>query len=205
MIKEYTLIALQKAINYALSLDDTSLNRIKKLDNKTLQIIILPLNISFFMLFKEQKIELLPNFNGKIDVSIKSNPIGLIKLSLLPSSKARSLFNDKIKISGDIELGQEIKKLFDNIDIDWESHLAQFTGDVAAHQIGSIFREGQVLKNRVINSMQRNITEYLQEEIIELPPKEEINDFFNDVDELSLRTERIAAHINKLLVEYESD
>ncbi|MCK1850929.1 YihY/virulence factor BrkB family protein, partial [Legionella pneumophila] len=33
------------------------------------------------------------------------------------------------------------------IDIDWEGHLAHFTGDVVAHQIGSFVRKGLEFKN----------------------------------------------------------
>jgi len=93
--------------------------------------------------------------------------------------------------------------LFDEIDIDWEGHLAHFTGDVVAHQIGSLVREGQAFKERITSSLRRNVTEYLQEEVRLCPPSEELRDFFNDVDDLSLRSERLTAHINQLLVEHE--
>ena len=44
-------------------------------------------------------------------------------------------------MTGDVELGQQVKTLFDEIDIDWEGHLARFTGDVVAFQVGSLFRQ----------------------------------------------------------------
>ena len=84
---------------------------------------------------------LLDHFEGHARYIIHSNPHRLNSFKFLPASKARSLFNDKIRISGDIELGQ-LKKLFDEMDIDWEGHLAHFTGDVVAHQIGSLVRKG---------------------------------------------------------------
>lgn len=199
MIKKYSLMALQTALNQALSLDESMPAKIHALHGKVLEIIISPLNVHFFIRFAHHTMQLLEKYDAHPDTVIHSSPLGLIRLSLLPASKVRSLFNDKIRLSGDIELGQDVKKLFDELDIDWEGHLAHFTGDVIAHQIGSVVRQGLAFKNRVDTSIRSNVTGYLQEELRVFPPHEEVNDFFNDIDELSLRAERLAAHVNQLL------
>lgn len=204
MIKKYSLMALQKAINRALSLDESIPAKIQALDGKVLEIIITPLNVHFFIRFAHHEIQLLTHYDNQPDTIIHSSPLGLIRLSLLPSSKVRSLFNDKIRISGDIELGQRVKKLFDEIDIDWEGHLAHITGDVVAHQIGSLFRHGLAFKRQISTSLRHNVSEYLQEEKRLFPPREEVTDFFNDIDTLTLRAERLTAHINQLLARYEA-
>ena len=193
-------MALQKALNHALSLDESMPAKIQELHGNVLEIIISPLNVHFFIRFEHNEIQLLATYKGRPDTVIHSSPLGLIRLSLLPASKVRSLFNDKIRLSGDTELGQKVKQLFDELDIDWEGHLAHFTGDVVAHQIGSVFRQGLAFKNRVDTSMRNNVTEYLQEELRVFPPREELDNFFSDIDELSLRADRLAAHVNQLLV-----
>ena len=199
MIKKYSLTVLQKAINHALALDESMPTKIEALHGKSLEIIISPLNVNFFMCFAHHELLLLAEHDGDADAIIRSSPLGLIRLSLLPASKVRSLFNDNIRISGDVELGQQVKKLFDEIDIDWEGHLAQFTGDVVAYQVGSIFRQGLAFKRQLSESLRHDITEYVQEELRVFPPREEINDFFNDIDELSLQVERVAALVNQRL------
>ncbi len=204
MIKKYSLLALQKALNHALTLDDSMPEKIKALHGKILEVVITPLNVHFFIRFENTELQLLATCTEHPDTIIHSNPLGLIRLSLLPASKVRSLFNDKIRLSGDIELGQRVKKLFDELDIDWEGHLAHFTGDVVAHQIGSIFRHGLAFKQRLSSSMRHNVTEYLQEELRVFPPREEIEDFYRDVDDVSLRAERLAAHVNQLLTLHET-
>lgn len=203
MLKKYSLKALQIAINQAAKLDENMPAKLRTLDNKSLEMIISPLNVNFFILFKDGEIILLDRFDREADTVIHSNPLGLIRLSLLPASKARSLFNDKIRMKGDIELGQQVKKLFDGMDIDWEGHLAHFTGDVVAHQIGSFVRKGMAFKKKFDESMRQNISEYLNEELRVLPTKYELEDFFAEVDELSLSVERLQAHINQLLNHYE--
>ncbi|RUR26983.1 ubiquinone biosynthesis accessory factor UbiJ [Legionella qingyii] len=205
MLKKYSLKALQIAINKAAKLDELMPARLKALDNKTIEIIISPLNVNFFIHFKDGEIILLDCYDREADTVIHSNPLGLIRLSLLPASKARSLFNDKIRMTGDTELGQQVKKLFDEMDIDWEGHLAHFTGDVVAHQIGTFVRKGMAFKKKLNESLQQNVSEYLQEELRVMPTKYELEDFFVAVDELSLSVERLQAHVNQLISRYETN
>lgn len=203
MLKKYSLKALQKAINKAVQLDEDMPAKLQALDKKCLEMVISPLNVNFFILFQNREIILLDHYDKEADTVIHSSPLGLIRLSLLPASKARSLFNDKIRITGDTELGQHIKKLFDEMDIDWEGHLAHFTGDVVAHQIGSFFRKGLKFKKQFDESIRQNMAEYLQEELRVVPSKYELEDFFAEIDELSLSVERLQAHVNQLISHYE--
>ncbi|MGQ3889636.1 ubiquinone biosynthesis accessory factor UbiJ [Legionella sp. CNM-1927-20] len=198
MIKKYSLKALQTAINKALSLDESMPTKIKALHGKVIEIIIAPLNVNFFITFKEEQLCLLERVTNAPDTIIHSNPLGLIRLSFLPASKARSLFNDKMRVSGDIELGLAIKRLFDEMDIDWEGHLAQFTGDVIAYQLGSMIRRGVEFKRQLSASLQNNMTDYLQEELRLFPTHEEVENFFTDIDHLVLDVERLHAQINLL-------
>ena len=197
--------ALQKAINHALALDESMPAKIAALDGKVLEIIVAPLGANFYIAFQSEELQLLHHYDGRPDTIIHSSPLGLIRLSFLPASQARSLFNDKIRISGDVELGQQVKKLFDELDIDWEGHLAHFTGDVVAHQIGSLFRQGIAFKKQLSDSLRHNLSDYLHEELRLFPPREEIDDFFNDIDKLALDVERLQAHINQLMAHYEID
>jgi ubiquinone biosynthesis accessory factor UbiJ len=205
MLKKYSLKALQKAMNKALNLDEHMRDKLLALNNKTIEMIIAPLHVNFFIHFNEGEICLLDCYEGQVDTTIQSSPMGLIRLSLLPASKARSLFNDKIRMSGDMELGQNVKKLFDELDIDWEGHLAHFTGDVVAYQIGSFVRKGLSFKQKLNESMRQNVTEYLQEELRATPSKNELDDFFADVDEVALNAERLQAHVNQLISRHEID
>lgn len=205
MIKKYSLKALQKAINHALALDESMPDKIAALHGKVLEIIVSPLGVNFYIAFQHEELQLLHHYDGQPDTIIHSSPLGLIRLSFLPASQARSLFNDKIRMSGDVELGQQVKKLFDELDIDWEGHLAHFTGDVVAHQLGSLFRQGLTFKKQLGDSLRHNLSDYLQEELRLFPPREEIDDFFNDIDKLALDVERLQAHINQLTAHYEID
>jgi ubiquinone biosynthesis protein UbiJ len=198
MLKKYSLKALQKAINHAMNMDHGMSSKCEALEGKVLEIVIRPLKVHFFIQFQKGVMLLLDRYEGQADTIIQSNPIGLIRLSILPASKARSLFNDKVQILGDLVLGQQVKRLFDDIDIDWEGHLAHFTGDVVAYQIGCFMRKGLQYKKQWKQSMRQNLTEYLQEELHVLPSSNELDDFYHQVDELSLQMDRLEAHVHEL-------
>jgi len=178
-------------------LDDAMSDKLCRLEGKVILMIIVPLQVQFFIRFTGGEIVLYEHLE-RADTVIQSSPLGLIRLSVLPVSKARSLFHDEVKLSGDIELGQQVKKLFDEIDIDWEGHLARFTGDVVAYQIGSLVRRGRAFKRSLSASLCNNVSEYPQEELRCFPPQEELKDFYNDVDILVDDTARLAAQISLL-------
>ena len=66
-----------------------------------------------------------------------------------------------------------------------------------AYQVGSWAREAQAFKEQVTLSLRTNTTDYLQEEATLFPPREALQDFFKDVDELSLRMERLKARFDE--------
>ncbi|MCX7117890.1 MAG: SCP2 sterol-binding domain-containing protein [Legionellales bacterium] len=199
MLKTTSLLILQKALNHALALDESMPMKLHALEGKVLEMVISPLQVRFFICFASHELQLKAHVEGHVDATIHSSPLGLIRLSLLPASKVRSLFNDKIRVSGDVTLGQQVKALFDEIDIDWEGHLARFTGDVIAYQLGSLVRQGMAKKREVSASFRQDLTTYLQDEVRLFPASEEILDFYHDVDELSLSVERLSARVKQLL------
>lgn len=205
MIQEYSLRLLEKAIQKTLALDADLPRKIAPLRHKIIKIVINPLKAHFYMIFEDTTLQLHKDYPTPPDTVIHSTPLGLIRLSLLPASKVRSLFNNQIKITGDTLVGQEVKQLFDTLHIDWEGHLAQFTGDVIAYQLGSLARFGLDVKNRLQSSLNHQVTEYIQEETRLSPSREEIEDFMNDVDELSLTVARLEAHLNHYLAKNEKN
>lgn len=56
MLKEYSLKALQTAINQAMKLDEQMPQKLQKLDGKTLEMVITPLNVNFYIRFKGRRV-----------------------------------------------------------------------------------------------------------------------------------------------------
>src|SRR3990167_3846325 len=178
MIKDYSLYLLEVALNKALYLDDSMASKLKPLNAKTIELSLTPFQWSFYLTIENAKIKLATEVTASPDTIIYSSPLGFIRLSLLPASKVRSLFHDGIKIECDVSLGQQLKRIMDEIDIDWEGHIASFTGDVVAHQLGLGVKKLKSVSRNIQSSVAFQLSSYFKDQNSCLPTKEMLNDFF---------------------------
>lgn len=188
---------LQQALNYYLALDPESKPKLFHLDNKVVTIELQGVNVTFQLHFKTGTIQL--HFTDFIDANtiIKGKPLSMLHMALTPQQRKR-FFEDDVSIEGDIELGQDVIDLFDTLEIDWEEYVSQYIGDIPAHQINRVARKIQQFGKRLNDSLQQSTNEYVHEEKNLFPPKEALADFFKEVDELRMDTDRIEARIKNL-------
>ena len=82
---------------------------------------------------------------------------------------------------------------------DWEEYLSYVTGDVIAHRLyNGLGRARQSFKH-ILNSFEKNITQYLQEEINFLPPREEVEDFYQDIHYLNSKIQNCEEKIKNII------
>lgn len=194
MIKENSLKLLEKLINHGLFLDPEMETKISPLEGKSIKIIINPPHISFFIAFHHKKLNLSTASTQEPDTIIESSPSQFIRLSVSKSQNSRP----NIRLTGCPILAQELQSLLSELDIDWESYLAEFTGDLLAHQLGTWFKSCHTYTKQIQSSFIENLSEFIHEESRLSPPPEELNDFYNDVDQISLETERLEAKLHYL-------
>lgn len=195
-MKNALISAIEKAVNRLLALDPDSEKRLIKLQDKTAVIELLGLSLVFNLFFDRGKIRFAAEVHQP-DVTIRGTPLSLAQVTL-NKTKRQKFFAEDVVIEGDAELGQQIILLFDELDIDWEENLSQWIGDVPAHQIGKIARKTQSVAKQLFESVTQNVNEYVHEEINFFPTREQLNDFFNDIDETRMHADRLEARILKL-------
>jgi ubiquinone biosynthesis protein UbiJ len=128
---------------------------------------------------------------------LRGTPLGLAQLGL-GSESGKTLFSGSVTIEGDVETGQAFKAILDEMDIDWEEQLSRLTGDAIAHQLGNTARQAAGVLRQGRHTLERNIGEYLQEELRVLPTRIETENFTAAVSRLSIDTDRLAARIRRL-------
>lgn len=219
-MKDFFINKIEKALNRYLSLDPESENRMRALQDKIVVIDLIiapryartelgrsfgaksaPQNDAFGVFaiqFNNHKIEILSSLPEKPDIVIKGMPLSLLGLSL-SKDKRKHFFGDNVVIEGNLELGQQVTDLFDQLEIDWEEPLSRWVGDVPAHQVGRMVRNVKDFAERFCDSMARNVTEYVHEETELFPPSEALKDFYHDVDVLRMDVDRIEARIEKII------
>jgi ubiquinone biosynthesis protein UbiJ len=188
---------LKTALNRILALDPESHARLKALEGKIIRLELETTPRRIFVLeFKDQSIDLLSDIPEHSDLVIKGTPLSLLHMSL---SKNKHLFLGKeIIIQGNLELGQQVIDLFEQLEIDWEEYLSRLTGDVPAHQVSRFLHRAKNFNRRVCETLLRNVNEYIHEEKDLFPPLEALQDFFSDIDELRMDIDRLEARIQQI-------
>ena len=196
MIIQSGLNVLEKAINNYLQLDPHSLQRLTALSGKVVVFDVADLNLRLAVKINEQGVHLSNDYSDEVDATLKGSPLSLFKMGI---TGADSAFGSDVEIEGDLQLGQELKDIFDTLEIDWEEHLSHFVGDVIAHQMGNFARGLKSWGKASTNNFQNDVTEYIHEEAKWLPGREEMEDFFNEVDKLRGDVDRFKARAEKEL------
>lgn len=194
--------SLEAIINRYLALDPESKNRLMALEDKVIMMEFKGLPLNFLLKITEGRIvlenhDLLSEDIIVPDVVIKGTPLSLLHMSLAKHNR-KQFFAEDVIIEGDLELGQQIIDLFDEMDIDWEEYVSQVIGDVPAHQFGRIARGIKNFVGRTKETIFQNVSEYVHEETLTFPPQEALQDLFQDIDVLRMDVDRLAERIRIL-------
>lgn len=196
-MKRHLLGTLEKAINYYLHLDEEIASLLFPLQQKVLVIEIQGVGFQIQVKGHEDKLEFLETEDGIADCYMSGTPIALFLLSK-SDNPAQFLASNDIEIRGNLEVAQHFANLFKQIDIDWEEYLSRWVGDSIAHTAGSFMNNIVSWGRQSIDTIKKNVTEYLQEEIRAFPTRDEAMDFLDEVDKLRLDVDRLQARLERL-------
>ncbi|MFL1455308.1 SCP2 domain-containing protein [Marinobacter sp. GN3S48] len=104
----------------------------------------------------------------------------------------------RIQVNGDTALAHQFQRALNQLEPDWEAALARHIGDVPAHFIGQRIRGAVKWSRQAFGALNANIEEYVHEESRTLPGRRELEATFEDIDQLSLQTDRLEARVSLL-------
>ena len=188
---------MENTINAALRLDPATLRRLDQLSGRVIAIECTTPQLTVFLRPHSDGFILQGQYEQTPDCLISGSAVALLKL-MTADNKTNALLSNQIQISGDLELSQKLQKLLADLDIDWEAKLAQYLGDITAHQIGKQARTLHAWGKSSTNSLLLNIEEYLHEETHDLPSRAELEPFYSEIETLTLTTDRLSARIERL-------
>jgi ubiquinone biosynthesis protein UbiJ len=197
MIKALLTDVLERLLAQLLSLDVDVAVLLAPLSGKVIAVNFQPINQTVFFCPTTQSIQLLGDFQGVVDTHIEGS-LPAMALMALNTHAMRSIFTGDVKISGDMVVGRDFQRLFKQLDPDFEERLSYYTGDVAAHQLGSVVRRSYHYKRDALKTLQLNVTEFLQDEAQDTPSGPEVDVFFKQVDDLRSGLDRMVLRINRL-------
>ncbi|MCG7925708.1 MAG: SCP2 sterol-binding domain-containing protein [Candidatus Thiodiazotropha taylori] len=189
--------SLEQLLNQAINLDPEAAKRLAPMQGRVIQLDLLGTGLNLYMIPEPQGFQVLSHFEGEADCLLRGSLLDLASMRN-PSNSSDQLFNGSVTIEGDTALAQRFGAFFSSLDIDWEEQLSRLTGDVAAHQIGSLARGFLGWGKQLNQTTSLNLKEYLEEELRLIPGRYEMNPFLQDVDRLRDDVERLEARIQRL-------
>ena len=197
---------LELASNNALQHDQSSLERLKKLQGKTMILEIRPIEIKPFDQLGVQRLLVSPQphgleFSNKIeeqaDVTLTATVSALIKIGRDGMDDAE-LKPGELEINGDPIIGQRFARVLAELDVDWEGLLAEHIGETPAVMVSSGFTKAKQFAQQSKSSIKTRFSQWLKDDLQLLADKSDVEPFLDQVDSLRADVDRMAARLNRL-------
>lgn len=187
--------AVEGAFNTLIDMDPATRMRLSGMQGRVIAVRLKGPQLSLYLVPTDRGIQVHPRYDGEVDTEILGSPMALLSLGL---GNQDAMFAGEVEIRGDVELGQQFKRLLDRLDIDWEEQLSRLTGDALAHHLGRVFRGGWQWGRDTLHTLARDLAEYLQQESRDLPGHAEVTPLLNDIDAFRDDVERLEARVARL-------
>jgi ubiquinone biosynthesis protein UbiJ len=189
MTEKTTLLAkiLSNAINKLIQYDPNSIKKLKPLAGKKVKITIQPINQSIVLLLQDETIVISTDDNIEVDTTISGKPTALFAMST--NQHIPGL--DGVGINGDASTGQFVADFLKNLRPDWEDAWCDLLGEVPGYHVSQLIKTLSSAGKSFVDSVRNSSKEFLLEENRELISVHEMEDFLDQVDDLSADVTRL--------------
>lgn len=197
----FALMPVEKALNALAQRDEYIAKQFGKFEGKVLEVNSSRPTLNITIRFEDDRLKLsaidCETLGLKADAVLSASSTNLVQL-LFQDPEDRPLANDKVNISGDATLVQDIYKTADELDVDWGDLLTPIFGDLIGNEAQNLHSNSRQWSATARENIERNIDEYLTEEAEVIPHRTRVESFANDVDRLKLRIDRARAQAELL-------
>ena len=190
------IAGLELAVNQALKLDPSTRQKLSQLEDHIFLFRCSSPQLSLYVIPMDGEIKLCGSWMQPADTTLSGSWQAFSQLATA-SDPASALINGELTLEGDSSALIKLQTIAKQLDLDWEAPLVNIFGDVIGHQLGTGIHRGFSFGRQALKGLKRQFDDYLQEESELLPPRWQVEQFFNEVDQLALRTERLQAKLEK--------
>jgi len=187
-------MGVELALNASIKGSSTAHADLQRLAGKVIALELEGLPVKLWFLPQAERLTVAADYHGDADIEVRAPAASLIGAAF----KRDDAPPRGMRISGDAETAQIFSRLLKNADLDWEELLSQYTGDMAAHQIGNAVRGFRRWSRDATERIGRDLAEYLQYESRDLPPRREVEAFLTGVDRVRDDAERLEARLKRV-------
>lgn len=187
---------LQAAVRRALEFDPDTRERIRELDGRVVEIVFTGLEQTLCVAIDRDTVLFSRTAEREPDLRLTGTPIAFARYVVAPDRV--EITESGIKIEGDIGLAQRFTAILRRLDIDWEEWASCYVGDVLAYRAGRFADEVRGWARHSSRQFRQDVSEYLQEELRLLAPRERVTRLMNDIDTARSDVERLEQRIRRL-------
>lgn len=189
--------AIEMIINQAVKLDPDAQSRLASLEGKIIKVMLTDLNASFYIVIEDSLILVKAELDKQANAELTGSSSSFFNLALNEKG-SDSIFKGEVHFAGEIGTAQNFQNFFKQLDIDWEEHLSQYTGDILAHQMVTSGRKVGDWLQKTVNTAKQNFSEYIRFEAKLSPASIELENFYDAVADLKSDAERLKQRIERL-------
>ena len=190
------IAALEVAVNRALSLDAAGRSRLGELAGKVFRLQCTQPALDIYLLPAPERISLAGYHEGPVTTAIRGTAADFAELATA-SDPAAALINGNIELTGDSAPLMALQRSIAGLQLDWEAPLVDTLGDVAGHQLAEGLRGLFSWGRQASASFTRQLEEFIHEEARLAPPRQEVEDFYQDLETLNQRVDRLQARLRR--------
>jgi ubiquinone biosynthesis protein UbiJ len=189
---------LEAAINQVLSLDESALEGLARLDGKLLQVDLEGLGISLFFTFAYGSVKVSLDAESEPDTLISGTPVALFAMAAPEEIGDWGLPGSGVQIQGDATLARDIGKLFNRLEPDWAGPLTGLLGDTLGFQVASGIKQGAEALREAARATADQAAGFIRDPSSPVVNKAELGEFTHSVDELRESVDRLMARFGQL-------
>ena len=200
MISQMLTSTLEVLINKTLVLSNNNAS-LEKLTQKTLTLTLkelgFPLSFTVCNAIEKPKV-VVTTLTEHADCTIETS------ISTLRALKAKQQITELIKqnkldLTGDVKIAQQFASVAENLDIDWQSELANHIGDIPTHKLMQLGKRVSAKVQFAAKQVKADASEYIVHEKRLVVTRSQINQFNQQVVEVSKEVDELSQRISQLI------
>lgn len=190
--------ALEAALARALALDPETRAALAKLDGRSIALHLAQPPLALRMTVEGEALRVGPVEDAAADLSVRATLAGL--LSQVPGLRRDGAHAapGRLRIEGDAELAQQLQRLAQRFDPDWQQPFVSVFGEVIGVQVANTVAAALRGARGAASSFAQSSAEYVVEESRDVVGRDELDAFHDDVDGLRDDVDRMAARVARL-------
>ncbi len=186
--------ALETAVNQVLKLEGDIETLMQPLVGRSLSVEVTDWRFKLLLVGKPQGFHVYVNAENQADVMLSGDLFAL--LSLVKSDQPQAILSgQKVSVSGDTSVLQAFSLFAKQLNLDWQQALSNIIGDIPAHLLSQPLKRALQYLQQNHQSHYQDLRDYLQQECRLLPCREEVEDFFEDIQQLRQDIDRLALKV----------